>query len=92
MQLFGANFSFEATSFFEAEGNIPKIGQTFIVINPDFLAGSNYYFDRLEILISEMMLDDGVRLPGARREMLLKRSIAEGVEVLESMLEHLKSA
>jgi (2R)-3-sulfolactate dehydrogenase (NADP+) len=38
--LIGANFGFEASSFFVDEGNRPRIGQAFIVIDPGALAGA----------------------------------------------------
>lgn len=63
----GAQFGFEASSFFVDAGNQPRIGQAFIVIDPGALAGSDVYFDRMETVIAEMLVDDGVRLAGARR-------------------------
>ena len=84
--LIGAQFGFEASSFFEDEGNRPRIGQAFIVIDPGALAGSAAYLDRVEVLIAEMLKDEGVRLPGARREALRRQAEAEGIEVAEAML------
>lgn len=84
--LIGAQFGFEASSFFEDAGNRPRIGQAFIVIDPGALAGSAGYLDRVEVLVGEMLRDDGVRLPGARREELRLRAEAEGIEVLEALL------
>ena len=63
----GARFGFEASSFFVDEGNAPRIGQAFVVIDPGALAGSEVYYERMETLISEMLSDDGVRLAGVRR-------------------------
>jgi (2R)-3-sulfolactate dehydrogenase (NADP+) len=80
----GAQFGFEASSFFVEEGNRPQIGQAFIVIDPDALAGRDAYLDRIETLLAEMLSDDGVRLPGARREALLRRARREGLEVAEA--------
>jgi (2R)-3-sulfolactate dehydrogenase (NADP+) len=74
--LIGAQFGFEASSFFVDEGNRPRIGQAFIVIDPGALAGSASYLDRVEVLVAEMLRDDGVRLPGARREDLRRRAQA----------------
>jgi (2R)-3-sulfolactate dehydrogenase (NADP+) len=79
----GANFGFEASSFFDDEGNRPRIGQAFLVIDPRALTGSDPYLDRLEVLVAEMLLDEGVRLPGARREALRRRAEADGIEVAE---------
>jgi (2R)-3-sulfolactate dehydrogenase (NADP+) len=38
--LIGAQFGFEASSFFVDEGNQPRIGQAFLVIDPGALAGN----------------------------------------------------
>jgi (2R)-3-sulfolactate dehydrogenase (NADP+) len=74
-------FGFEASSFFVDEGNRPRIGQAFMVIDPDALAGSASYLDRVERLVTEMLADDGVRLPGARREQLRRRAERDGIAV-----------
>ena len=84
--LIGAHFGFEASSFFVEEGNRPGIGQAFIVVDPGALAGRAAYAERVEVLVAEMMRDDGVRLPGARREALRRRALAEGVEVADVLL------
>ncbi len=89
--LIGANFGFEASSFFVDEGNRPRIGQTFIVIDPDALAGREGFLDRVEVLVREMLVDDGVRLPGARREALLREAQAEGLNVGEAALKSLRA-
>ncbi|MES3013551.1 MAG: Ldh family oxidoreductase [Pseudomonadota bacterium] len=89
--LIGANFGFEASSFFVDEGNRPRIGQTFIVIDPDALAGREGFLDRVEVQVREMLVDDGVRLPGARREALLARAQTEGVTLGDAMLKSLQA-
>jgi (2R)-3-sulfolactate dehydrogenase (NADP+) len=86
----GAQFGFEASSFFVDEGNRPRIGQAFIVIDPGALTGSDAYLDRIEVLVTEMLKDDGVRLPGARREALRRKAEAEGIEVAEPVLASLR--
>lgn len=82
----GAQFGFEASSFFVDEGNRPRIGQAFIVIDPGALAGRDAFLDRIEVLIAEMQRDDGVRLPGARRDALRRRAEAEGLDVADALL------
>jgi (2R)-3-sulfolactate dehydrogenase (NADP+) len=82
----GAHFGFEASSFFVDEGNRPGIGQAFIVIDPGALAGRAGYLSRVEVLVAEMLRDDGVRLPGARREVLRRKAQADGIEVADSLL------
>jgi len=89
--LIGANFGFEASTFFVDEGNRPRIGQTFIVIDPGALAGRESFLDRVEVLVREMLADDGVRLPGVRREALRLRAQTEGLQVPDSLLEALRS-
>ena len=88
--LIGAQFGFEASSFFEDEGNRPRIGQAFIVIDPAALAGRESYLDRLEVLLREMLSDDGVRLPGARREALLREAEAQGLDLSDVLLASLR--
>ncbi len=82
----GAQFGFEASSFFVDAGNQPGIGQAFIVIDPGALAGNDSYLDRLEVLVAEMLKDEGVRLPGARREALRRKAETEGLEVSDALL------
>lgn len=82
----GAQFGFEASSFFVDEGNRPGIGQAFIVIDPGALAGRDAFMDRVEVLVGEMLRDEGVRLPGARREALRQRAQAEGLEVADALV------
>ena len=82
----GANFGFEASSFFVDEGNRPGIGQAFIVIDPGALAGRDGFLSRVEVLVGEMQRDDGVRLPGARREALRVKALADGIEVPDALV------
>ena len=89
--LIGANFGFEASSFFVDAGNRPRIGQSFIVIDPGALAGREQFLDRLEVLVREMLVDDGVRLPGARREALRFAAEAQGLKVADAMLQALRT-
>jgi (2R)-3-sulfolactate dehydrogenase (NADP+) len=85
--LIGANFGFEASSFFVDEGNRPGIGQAFIVIDPGALGGSASYLSRVETLVREMLADEGVRLPGARRERLRQQAEADGIDVADALLQ-----
>lgn len=87
----GARFSFEADSFFVEEGNRPHLGQVFVVIDPGALAGSAQYLERVEVLVAEMVSDEGVRMPGAMRERALRRAETEGVEVSDAMVAALKA-
>lgn len=88
--LTGARFGFEASSFFVDEGNAPGIGQAFILIDPAALAGSEVYFDRVESVIQEMLLDDGVRLAGERRLALERQARAQGIDLAPALLGQLQ--
>ena len=88
--LTGAAFGFEADSFFEEQGNRPRIGQTFLVIDADALAGRDVYLQRIETLIAAMLADPGVRLPGARRVELQRKAERDGVEVPDALYARLQ--
>ena len=87
--LTGAAIGFEASSFFVDEGNRPRIGQAFLVIDPEGLAGRAVYSERIETLIAAMVAEPGVRLPGYRREALAARAAAEGVDIPSALHEQL---
>lgn len=89
--LIGAQFGFEASSFFVDEGNQPRIGQAFIVIDPGALAGTDHYLDRMEVLIAEMLGDDGVRLGGARRLALERAAQQAGLVIPDALMAQLKA-
>ena len=88
--LTGAAMGFEASSFFVDEGNRPRIGQAFLVIDPEALAGRDAYLARIEALIAEMSSDPGVRLPGDRRRALVAKAAESGVDVPEALLAQLR--
>lgn len=89
--LTGASMGFEADSFFVDEGNRPRIGQAFLVIDPDALAGRAVYEERIETLIAMMLADEGVRLPGARRAAIARKAQVHGIEVPEPLATQLKA-
>jgi (2R)-3-sulfolactate dehydrogenase (NADP+) len=85
--LTGAHFGAEADTFFVDEGNQPRLGQAFIVIDPTALGGTAVYSERIEALLSAMLVDEGVRLPGQRRFDLMARADASGIEVAKATLD-----
>jgi len=89
--LTGAALGFEASSFFMDEGNRPRLGQAFIAIDTRALAGRDVYDERVERLVDAMLDDDGVRLPGARRDALEAVAIAHGVELPQPLITQLRS-
>lgn len=87
--LTGAAFSFENDSYFEPGGK-PRIGHAILAIDPDALAGADSYFSRLEVLVSKMLEDAGVRLPGARRQRLAAQARADGIDIGDALLAELR--
>jgi (2R)-3-sulfolactate dehydrogenase (NADP+) len=85
----GAQFGYEASSFFVDEGNQPRIGQAFIIIDPGALAGADVYYSRMEDVIAEMLVDDGVRLAGARRLDLERKATVTGVIIPDALSKNL---
>ena len=88
--LTGAAFSFENDSYFEP-GNKPRIGHSIIAIDPDALAGADSYFSRLEVMVSKMLAEAGVRLPGTRRQQAAARARAEGIDIPDVLHQELKT-
>jgi (2R)-3-sulfolactate dehydrogenase (NADP+) len=88
--LTGAALGFEASSFFVDEGNRPRIGQAFVVVDPDALAGRDVYAERLETLIAAMREDAGVRLPGERRAALAARADSDGIALSQPLVDQLR--
>ena len=82
----GSAIGSEADSFFSEEGNKPRIGQAFLAIDPGALAGRERYFERVETVVTTMLSDEGVRLPGSKRFASAKRATAGGMEVADDLL------
>ena len=89
--LTGAHFGAEADTFFVAEGNQPRLGQAFIVIDPAALGGTAVYGERIEAVLSAMLVDEGVRLPGRRRFDLMATAQKSGIEVPQATLDAIRA-
>jgi (2R)-3-sulfolactate dehydrogenase (NADP+) len=88
--LTGAQFGAEADSFFVDAGNQPRLGQLFLAINPDALAGRLAYESRLSDLIDVVLQDPDVRLPGTRRFALAEEAMREGLELPDALVEQIR--
>lgn len=80
--LTGANFSYEASSFFDADGAPPSVGQVIIAIDP----GPGNAAARFAELAGEMTSEEGVRLPGRRGQNCRREALRVGLEVNPSLL------
>jgi len=74
----GSAFSKDAGSFFSADGDAPRVGQTLIAIRPNAATG---YLDRVQDLLETLGDMPGTRLPGARRRAAIATAHAEGIDV-----------
>jgi (2R)-3-sulfolactate dehydrogenase (NADP+) len=89
--LSGAAFGFESDSFFTDAGKPTRIGQGFLAVDPDALAGREVFLERVETLVAAMLEDPGVRLPGARRLEQRDKARAAGVNVPDELLARIRA-
>jgi (2R)-3-sulfolactate dehydrogenase (NADP+) len=82
--LTGAQFGYEASSFFDAKGPPPRVGQFFIVIDPGAFAGPGFVA-RVEVLAKAILAQNGTRLPGERRFKLRFKARTEGVTIPDEL-------
>ncbi len=75
-----SSLSSEATSFFEANGAPPSVGQTLVAIRPQN-DGGTAFAERLETLLTSITDLPGARLPGTRRLDALAIATADGLLV-----------
>jgi (2R)-3-sulfolactate dehydrogenase (NADP+) len=88
--LTGAALGFEADSFFAVEGNRPRIGQTILAIDPGALAGSAAYHERIETLLTFILQDEDVRLPGVSRLANEQKAREHGIAVSDALWQQLQ--
>ena len=84
----GSNFGYQASSFFNAEGPPPRVGQLFLVFDPRAFASGDFR-DRLEQLLAAVLAQPGTRLPGDRRLANRERARLEGVELPDVLYQEL---
>ncbi|RZU98307.1 Ldh family oxidoreductase [Spiribacter vilamensis] len=87
--LTGSSFAYEASSLFNAEGDPPRLGQLFIVMDPRFFGAGDGFVDRVEAMLAMMVEEPGVRLPGARR-LAARQSNAKMIDIDETILADLE--
>ena len=87
--LTGANYAFEASSFFDAEGDPPGVGQFLIAIDPDAFAGREAFLDRITHMAELIDLEAGARLPGTSRIVRRAQVAKNGISVANEMINKL---
>ena len=86
----GAALSHEAESLHLADGAPLRLGQAFMVLDPSLLAGRDVYAARVEALVDAMLSEDGVRLPGERRQRCMEEARRSGIEIGDELLRELR--
>lgn len=88
--LAGAQFAFEASSYYTATGPPPRTAQTFLVMDPRAFGGDRY-LERVETLLADVHSQPGARLPGERRLENRARARDRGVEIDDELLSALRA-
>ena len=89
--LTGAHFGYEASSFFDAEGGPPRVGQFLIALAPGPFSGGTFA-DRVEVLIGAILEQPGTRLPGGRRLDSRRWTDVEGISIPAALYRELTAA
>lgn len=77
--LTGANYAWQATSFFDDKGDPPGTGQAIIAIDPDaFGAGGE---ERMALMADMIAGTEGARVPGRRRQQIRADYLENGIPV-----------
>ena len=83
--LTGSRHAYEASSFLDAEGGSPRVGQLVIALAPGAF-GTNDFAGRIEHLLGHILAQAGTRLPGARRFETRARRLRDGIPVDAALL------
>jgi (2R)-3-sulfolactate dehydrogenase (NADP+) len=76
----GAQFGFEASPFFEAGGDAPRIGQLFLLIDPGAF-GYAGFAARVRLLLNAVLAQPGARVPGMQRYERRAAALADGLVI-----------
>jgi (2R)-3-sulfolactate dehydrogenase (NADP+) len=84
-----SQFGYEASSFFDAEGAPPRVGQLFLLLDPAAFGGDAVLV-RVEALCAAVLAEEGVRLPGDRRRQSRARLARDGITVPRALYDELE--
>ncbi|MGQ2908643.1 MAG: Ldh family oxidoreductase [Aliihoeflea sp.] len=85
--LTGANFGYEQTSFFDADGDPPGTGQAIIAIDPGVFEG--HALARFAEMADQIAGSEGARVPGHRRIALRERLTRDGIPVEQALIDEI---
>ena len=88
--LTGSNFGFEASSFLNAEGDAPGVGQLIIAIDPSFFSG-DAFSERTETIVESILEQPSTRLPGNKRlEKRKLRDSSQSITISKDLFEKIR--
>jgi len=88
--LTGAALAIEASSLFTPDGPAPRLGQSFLIMDPTATAGANFV-DRVEQLLTFITDQSGTRLPGDRRIALSQQARqSSSIDLPDDLLSELR--
>ena len=88
--LTGSHFGYEATSFFDSEGDPPHVGHLLLAFEPAVISGGA--FDaRISNILGRVENTEGARLPGSSRLRNRAAAQAQGVEVSAALLDEINA-
>jgi (2R)-3-sulfolactate dehydrogenase (NADP+) len=87
--LAGGQYSWRASSFHEAEGPNPAVGQVIIAFDPAAFSGPDFAGRMGELV--QAILEDGARLPGDRRLAARAQARSQGLEVSAALLSEIQA-
>ena len=86
--LTGSNFGYEASSFFDAEGDPPGIGHTVVVFDPAMSSGGRFA-ERMDDVATAIERTDGARLPGMTRLENRQKAVDDGLLISRELYEEI---
>jgi len=87
--LTGANYAWQATSFFDDKGDPPGTGQAIIAIDPDAFGPGGT--ERLALMADMVAGTEGARLPGRRRQQIRSDYLDNGIPVETALAESIRA-
>ena len=87
--LTGSLPAFEASSFLDAAGGPPRVGQLIIALSPQAFAAGDFTA-RIDHLIGHILGQAGTRLPGARRITVRAQRGRDGIPVEDGLIAELE--
>lgn len=87
--LTGANYAWQATSYFDDKGDPPGTGQAIIAIDPDAFGPGGA--ERMALMADMVAGTQGARLPGRRRQQIRSDYLQNGIPVEAALAESIRA-